>query len=421
MATERLHKVLARAGLASRRDCEAMIADGRVAVNGSTVREMGVRIDPEADVVLVDGQPLPHKVERVYYLLHKPLGVVSTVDDPQGRPTVVSLVDSPTRVFPVGRLDIDSEGLLLLTNDGELTHRLTHPAFEVEKEYHALLDRPPSEQSLREWSQGVLLYNRLTARAHVERLDHPDSKAWVRIVLHEGRKRQIREVARSLGYTVLRLIRVREGSLRLGGVAAGSYRTLTSPEIAKLREYLTIPPSAPHLLEPASPEPGNAIAPHNGTPEHRPPGHAPQRQPNTTRHNRTSRNKPNDDRRANTHQRQTSQHSVNGNGVNGNHRHSSNGNDNGHRNGNNGNGRVTLDQSDAPRSRGRGTSRAYEHYRRYRDERSGQHNLTIEASGNERPAADKSWQQRQQFEGTHNTKHTKHARSYQEKQDPRKS
>ncbi len=416
MATERLHKVLARAGLASRRDCEAMIADGRVVVNGAIIREMGVRIDSETDVVLVDGQPLPHKIERVYYLLHKPLGVVSTVDDPQGRPTVVSLVNSPTRVFPVGRLDIDSEGLLLLTNDGELTHRLTHPAFEVEKEYHALLDRPPSEQSLREWSKGVMLYNRPTARAHVERLEHPESKAWVRIVLHEGRKRQIREVARSLGYTVLRLIRVREGSLQLGGVAAGSYRTLTPPEIAKLRAYLTVAPTAPHLLEPATPEPGNGLAVSNGTSEHRQPGAAPRRQPSTTRHNRTSRNQSHSDRRTSTHQQQPSP-----NGVNGNHRHTTHGSENGHRSGSNGNGRVTLDQSDAPRSRGRGTSRAYEHYRRYRDERSGQHNQIIEAGANERPAPDKSWQQRQQFDGKQNATHTKHARSYQDKQDPRKS
>lgn len=247
--TERLQKALARAGVASRRACETLIADGRVMVNGEVVREPGTRVDMERDRVQVDGEPVRLPVEYTYIMLHKPAGVVSTADDPQGRPTVVDLVDlgslgnqeeqggGETRLFPVGRLDVDSEGLILLTNDGDLTNHLTHPRFQVEKEYHALLTPVPSARVLREWRKGVVLEGKPTAPARVDILLQSGGRAWVRIVMREGRKRQIREVAGLLGFRTRRLIRVREGSLKLGHLPVGKWRRLRPDEVEALRSH----------------------------------------------------------------------------------------------------------------------------------------------------------------------------------------
>jgi 23S rRNA pseudouridine2605 synthase len=203
------------------------------------VREPGIRIDPTQTRVQVDDEPVQLSPAYVYIVLHKPTGVVSTADDPQNRRTVVDLVPSSTRLFPVGRLDANSEGLLLLTNDGDVTHHLTHPRFEIEKEYHALLDHEPDTYALQEWRAGVMLDERRTAPARVEVMHTTDEGTWVRVVLREGRKRQIREVARSLGYQVRRLIRVREGSLSLGDLPVGQWRELTEEEIESLREHFT--------------------------------------------------------------------------------------------------------------------------------------------------------------------------------------
>lgn len=206
-------------------------------VSGRVVRELGTRIDVEQDTVTVDGTPIRLPDVRTYIMVHKPVGVVSTVDDPQGRPTVIDLVNVPTRVFPIGRLDVDSEGLILLTNDGELTHCLTHPGFEIEKEYHVLLDRVPDAEALRQWQAGVELAGECTAPAQVQLLDQSDA-AWVAVVLREGRKRQIREVARLLGYKVQRLIRVREDSLLLADLAVGQWRNLRPEEVQSLRSHV---------------------------------------------------------------------------------------------------------------------------------------------------------------------------------------
>ncbi|MGQ9550602.1 MAG: pseudouridine synthase, partial [Roseiflexus sp.] len=170
-------------------------------------------------------------------MLHKPAGVVSTTDDPQGRPTVIDLVSLEQRLFPVGRLDYDSEGLLLLTDDGELTQKLTHPSYQVEKEYRVLLNEAPSPAALRAWRTGVELNGVKTAPAWVELIERTPDDAWVRVILHEGRKRQIREVARVLGYEVRRLIRVREGPLVLGDLPSGTWRFLTDEEVDMLREH----------------------------------------------------------------------------------------------------------------------------------------------------------------------------------------
>ena len=237
MNPERLQKVLASAGIASRRDSEDFITSGRVAVNGKVVRVAGTRVDPEHDTITIDGQALGPIQPRTYIMLNKPVGVVSTTDDPQGRQTVVELVESTARLFPVGRLDYDSEGLIILTDDGALTQQLTHPSNQVEKEYRVLLNEAPSSDALREWRNGLLLDGVMTSPAWVEVIDRSDEGSWVRVVLREGRKRQIREVAKLLGYDVLRLIRVREGPLQLGELAQGESRQLTEAEVEQLWEH----------------------------------------------------------------------------------------------------------------------------------------------------------------------------------------
>ncbi len=243
---ERLHKLLARAGVAALRPAEDMILEGRVTVNGRVVRELGARADAETDVITVDGTPVdvPRPTDpRQYVMLHKPVGVISTAHDPHGRPTVVDIVPNGSRIFPVGRLDADSEGLILLTDDGDLAYRLTHPRFEVDKEYRVLVDQTPQLPDLRRWRTGVELDNEMTAPAWVEVLDRAEDGTWLRIVMREGRKRQIREVARLLGMNVRRLIRVREGPLALADLAPAAWRVLTQSEVESLRAHTQHVPS----------------------------------------------------------------------------------------------------------------------------------------------------------------------------------
>lgn len=225
----RLQKVLARAGIGSRRACEVLIAAGRVTVNGSPAR-LGQRIDPEHDLVEVDGVHIGVRPGLVYYLLNKPAGVVSTASDPHGRQTVVDLVPPEPRVFPVGRLDADTEGLLILTNDGELAHRLTHPSFGVEKEYLAKVQGHPSRGAIRRLREGVELDDGPTAPAEAS-LVAPDL---VRIVIHEGRNRQVRRMCEAIGHPVVRLVRQRIGPLRDRKLAPGSWRALTQDEVRAL-------------------------------------------------------------------------------------------------------------------------------------------------------------------------------------------
>jgi len=226
---ERLQKVLARTGIGSRRVCEELIAEGRVTVNG-TVAELGRRVDPEADRVEVDGVPISVREGLVHYLLNKPPGVVTTASDPQGRPTVVELVPAEPRVFPVGRLDAETEGLLLLTNDGDLTHRLTHPSFGVEKEYLALVEGTPSPGALRRLREGVDLEDGRTAPARAS-LRPPSS---LTLVIHEGRNRQVRRMCEAIGHPVQRLVRVRIGPIADRQLAPGAWRPLTQDEVRAL-------------------------------------------------------------------------------------------------------------------------------------------------------------------------------------------
>ncbi len=238
---ERLQKYLAHAGIASRRAAEDLIAAGAVTVNG-VVATLGTRVDPAHDEVLVRGQRVQPVATTVTIALNKPPGYISTSADPEGRPIVADLLPArlqDLRLVPVGRLDADSEGLILLSNDGALTLQLTHPRYEKEKEYHALLSDPVSDEALAELRRGVVLMteNRLpTAPARVWRVRAPadPGQHWVAVVLHEGRKRQVRHMFSAVGARVERLIRVRIGRLRLADVAPlpGAYHVLTPREIA---------------------------------------------------------------------------------------------------------------------------------------------------------------------------------------------
>jgi 23S rRNA pseudouridine2605 synthase len=230
---ERLQKVLARAGLSSRRKAEALIVAGRVAVNGQVVRELGVKVDADRDTVLVDGQPVGEE-QPEYWLVHKPMGVITTVDDPWGRPTARDLVPTRARVYPVGRLDADSSGLLLFTNDGALAHRLAHPRHAHEKEYRVLVAGRPTSEDLRRLRRGVVLEGRPTAPAEVRLLEAGPDGSWLVFVLREGRKRQIRRMMDAVGHPVLALERIRLGPIRLGDLPPGQARRLSADEARAL-------------------------------------------------------------------------------------------------------------------------------------------------------------------------------------------
>lgn len=239
MPAERLQKLLSRAGIASRREAERWIAAGRVTVNG-VVASLGTKADPERDVVAVDGRPLadlPRRLRRKrYVMLHKPRGVLTTMHDPQGRPTVADLCRryGLEGLHPVGRLDFDSEGLLLLTDDGELTFALTHPRHQVPKVYHVLVRGAVTPDGLRRLREGVLLEDGPARAATARRLRRENGATWVEITIHEGRKRQVRRMCAAVGWRVLRLVRVAVGPLRLGDLAPGRLRALRPSEVEAL-------------------------------------------------------------------------------------------------------------------------------------------------------------------------------------------
>jgi len=236
---ERLQKVLARAGFGSRRACEALIDEGRVEVNGE-VAILGRRIDPDHDRVSVDGVTIPVRPGLVYYLLNKPAKVVTTAHDPEGRPRVVDLVPEEPRVFPVGRLDWDTEGLLLLTNDGDLAHGLTHPSRGVPKAYLAEVAGVPGRVALRRLREGVDLDDGLTAPARARVTQTTAAGAALEIVIHEGRNRQVRRMCEAVGHPVRRLVRTRFGPLRDHRLAPGQWRPLTPAEIRALYEAIQL-------------------------------------------------------------------------------------------------------------------------------------------------------------------------------------
>lgn len=232
---ERLQKILASAGYGSRRSCEELIVAGRVNVNGETAI-LGSKADIHKDQIKLDGKLIKRPEAYQYIALYKPRGVLSSVTAPDPRPTVRSLVPVEGTLYPVGRLDVDSEGLILLTNDGDLANQLTHPRFGHEKEYRVLLARHPDEKQLAAWQHGVVLEDDYhTAPVQVEVESHSGKGTWVRVIMKEGRKRQIRDTCRQIGLPVVSIIRIRIGSLRLGTLKPSQWKLLTPFEIDSLK------------------------------------------------------------------------------------------------------------------------------------------------------------------------------------------
>lgn len=232
----RLQRFLALSGVASRRASESLITSGRVSVNGHRVTQLGTTVDPERDTVEVDGTRAT--IERkLYVLLHKPAGCLSAAFDPRGRPTVSDLVaDLPERVYPVGRLDLDTEGALIMTNDGELCYRLAHPRYGVEKVYHATVQGRPDKDAVEALRRGVDIRGVITSPARVRLLKTGPEKSTLEIIIHEGRKRQIKRMCKAVGHVVLSLKRVEYGGIPLGELQPGRYRHLTDAEVNDLRE-----------------------------------------------------------------------------------------------------------------------------------------------------------------------------------------
>jgi 23S rRNA pseudouridine2605 synthase len=245
----RLNKLLASRGLGARRKCDALIAAGSVRVNGTVVKEPGTHVIPERDRIEVHGRPIPGRATLRYLMVHKPVGVITTLDDPEGRPTIRTLLPPGPRLFPVGRLDADSSGLILVTNDGELAHHLMHPRYGVRKVYRARLDRMPDADQIRRLRQGVEFEPRVVSspcevRVSRARPDRPE----IEIVLHEGRYRQVRRMCEAVGLTVVRLHRPIYGPLTLGELPRGAWRDLTPDEVRRLKSASARP--APRATRP---------------------------------------------------------------------------------------------------------------------------------------------------------------------------
>lgn len=231
---ERLQKILAKAGIASRRQAEELIRAGRVLVDGKVVREMGVQVDPATQVIECDGTPVAAPEKKIYILLYKPAGYLSTVHDPQGRAIVTDLLrDVKERVYPVGRLDLDTEGALLLTNDGDLAQKILHPSHEVRKTYVAKVQGRPNRRKLNDLTRGIVLEGRKTWPADIRILQSEAQTTTLQIIIHEGRKRQIRKMFAAVGHPVLQLQRSAYGRLGLGDLTPGEYKTL-GPEDIKM-------------------------------------------------------------------------------------------------------------------------------------------------------------------------------------------
>jgi 23S rRNA pseudouridine2605 synthase len=232
---ERLQKIISAAGITSRRASEVLIQGGQVAVNGVIVTELGSKADPAIDIITVNGKPLSVSGKRLYILLNKPPGYITALKDSQGRPLVTDLLkDVPDRVYPVGRLDYNTEGLLLLTNDGEWANRLMHPRNEIEKEYHVRVRGKVIDQQLKRMADGVELEDGKTAPAVVNLVKSGEQNDWISVAIHEGRNRQVRRMCEAVSLSVVRLKRIRYGTLELGTLRSGQFRTLTEAEVREL-------------------------------------------------------------------------------------------------------------------------------------------------------------------------------------------
>jgi pseudouridine synthase len=236
---ERLHKIIARSGWASLREAERWIVQGRVKVNGVTVRQLGSQADPRRDRIEIDGRPVQTKLEHRYVLFCKPAGLISSMRDPEGRPdlsTWPGLLRKGERLFPVGRLDFNSQGLLLLTNDGELAFRLAHPKYQIHKTYRVKVSGIPSEHDLDRIRKGVRLKEGMSSPAAARLLETLARKAWVEVRINEGRYREVRRIFEALGYSVDKLIRTELGPLRLGSLRPGEVRPLSQKEVTELKQ-----------------------------------------------------------------------------------------------------------------------------------------------------------------------------------------
>lgn len=234
---ERLQKILARCGYGSRRSCEVLIEEGRVRVNKQVVH-LGDKAELGVDEISVDGKPIVFAEKLIYIAINKPRNIISAVSSPEHRKTVRDLVEVTGSIYPVGRLDVDSEGLIVMTNDGELANKITHPKFEHEKEYHVLVARHPDDKQLEVWRRGVVLEDGYRTKPAEVKIHSKFGKgAWLKVILSEGRKRQIREMGRITGLPVVRIIRVRIASLSLGKLRPGEWRYLTEEETAELKLY----------------------------------------------------------------------------------------------------------------------------------------------------------------------------------------
>ncbi|WP_028317656.1 pseudouridine synthase [Desulfobulbus elongatus] len=231
---ERLQKILAKAGIASRRQAEQLIRAGRIRINGQVVETMGCKADPARDLITCDGKPVVFE-EKMYVLLNKPAGYVTTLADPQGRPVVADLLTKiPLRLFPVGRLDLDTEGALLMTNDGDLANSILHPRFEVNKTYEALVAGSPSKEALALLERGIMLDGVKTRPARVRVLQRRTSDTLIEITIHEGKKRQVRKMFQAIDHRVLHLRRTAYGNLGLGALPPGKFRILTPDDLKKI-------------------------------------------------------------------------------------------------------------------------------------------------------------------------------------------
>ncbi|PTX59860.1 23S rRNA pseudouridine2605 synthase [Melghirimyces profundicolus] len=233
---ERLQKVMARAGVASRRKCEDLIRTGKVRVNGETVTELGFKVDPDWDRIEVEGRSV-HPERKRYFLFHKPQGVITSMSDPQGRPTVADYFrEVKERVYPVGRLDYDTGGVLLLTNDGDMANRLAHPRHEVDKVYRARVKGVPGSEALEQLRKGVMLSDGRTAPAKARLVRIFRGQALLELILHEGRNRQVRRMCEAVGHPVIQLTRIRLAFLTLERLKPGQYRELTAEEVVRLKK-----------------------------------------------------------------------------------------------------------------------------------------------------------------------------------------
>ena len=251
MASMRLQKFIALSGLCSRRKAETLITSGRVQVNGETITKLGTKVDPEVDVVRVDGRTLSLPEKNIYIAFHKPPGLLTTVKDPFGRPTVLEFlketgqIPGDVRIYHVGRLDRDSEGLLILTNDGELTHALLHPSMKVEKEYIVTVKGIPKNSDIKRLKEGILLHGKMTRPCSIEILKKGAGRSTINIRLKEGRKRQIRYMFKYIGHPVLRLIRTRIGPIGLGSLPRGRSRPLSTREVLALKKAVSCKAHSP--------------------------------------------------------------------------------------------------------------------------------------------------------------------------------